>query len=249
MHRRYDKTSLETRPFILATIKHPSQSLESIALYCRNIFPTCCAVCCDQIKQRETSRYEVERKAVASSVLARQYEFYAGRRVARAALSKLNSGNVFIPKGCGGEPIWPTNYVGSIAHSGSLALAVVAKKSHVLSLGVDLELISAVTEDLWTLIFLPREIEYLYKVDICQRAVIATIMFSAKEAFYKLQYNVTRQYVDFLQTSVQVYYESNCVQIVVNNIMLDDSRLQSIDGRFALSTSHVVTGFTLLSPS
>jgi len=95
------------------------------------------------------------------------------------------------------SPAWPTGFVGSISHSRRWVCAVAANSANYRSLGLDTEsLMPAATralvqgevgaEEEWALLghALPAE-----------RAV--TMLFSAKEAFFKLWYPLTRRLLSF----------------------------------------------------
>ena len=70
----------------------------------------------------------------------RKREFIAGRFCAHEAMVLANIPPEHIQIGGKGEPIWPSNIVGSITHSHGYAAAAVARKSDIVSLGLDAEI-------------------------------------------------------------------------------------------------------------
>ncbi|MCB0317203.1 MAG: 4'-phosphopantetheinyl transferase superfamily protein [Bdellovibrionales bacterium] len=115
------------------------------------------------------------------SSISRKQQFFIGRVAAHLAIKKLGlETNIPILRTDNKTPLWPSNILGSISHTDTLALAAVAKKEKMLTIGVD--------------------IEALYKADISLCNRIATEnektcadnnpekilqLFSAKEAIYK----------------------------------------------------------------
>lgn len=70
----------------------------------------------------------------------RRQQFLAGRACAALALEQTGHPGPFgLPIGLDRRPVWPAGFTGSITHSQGLALAVTARSSEVLSLGLDLE--------------------------------------------------------------------------------------------------------------
>ncbi|HKJ50739.1 MAG TPA: hypothetical protein VKB27_04510 [Gammaproteobacteria bacterium] len=75
---------------------------------------------------------------IENSVEKRKAEFASGRYCARKALAQLGLGEVSIPRGSRGEPIWPDSVVGSITHDQGLAVAVVSPAELTTALGIDM---------------------------------------------------------------------------------------------------------------
>lgn len=112
----------------------------------------------------------------------RRQSFAYGRAAARLALRDLGVGPAPIGRGSGGEPLWPENLVGTITHSGDLALAMVGWRSQYAGLGVDLEqLTPGLSERAIRLVCSPLEQAWLS----CGPDVWRTMLFSAKEAIFK----------------------------------------------------------------
>lgn len=134
----------------------------------------------------------------------RQLEFAAGRACARAACAALGIDGAPIPVGAGREPVWPAGLVGSITHSGGVAAAVVARQTDTVAIGIDIERADAVGPDIWREIFTERETAWQHDQPEARRSRLATVVFCAKEAFYKFQYPVTRAWLEFRDVDASV---------------------------------------------
>jgi enterobactin synthetase component D / holo-[acyl-carrier protein] synthase len=120
-----------------------------------------------------------EAAAVAGAVPARVAEFAAGRVAARRALTALGVGPVPVPVGERRLPGWPPGVVGSITHCAGLAAAAVAWFDDLMSIGIDAEPAVILEEDVLATVATPAE-----RVAI-EDPLLGTVIFSAKESFYK----------------------------------------------------------------
>jgi 4'-phosphopantetheinyl transferase EntD len=126
----------------------------------------------------EESPFESERAAVARAVPKRRYEFAAGRACARRALEQLGCPPAPMLSGPDRRPLWPAGFVGSLSHSHTSALAVVARAHDLVSLGVDLEGDQELDPQLWRLIATPAELPGATGLSMKR-------LFCAKEAAFK----------------------------------------------------------------
>jgi 4'-phosphopantetheinyl transferase EntD len=134
----------------------------------------------------------------------RRDEFAAGRLCAAAALQALGSHSLRVDREEGGAPIWPPGVCGSISHNDDVAAAVVCRAEEVRAIGVDIEKVGSVEPVLWTMLFSEAEHRQLAAADPRTQDVLATTMFTAKEAFYKAQWPITREWLDFLDVEIEV---------------------------------------------
>ncbi len=143
-----------------------------------------------------------EAAAVAGSVPKRVADFAAGRLCARLVLERF--GIAGFPLRANGDrtPRWPDGIVGSITHTVGYCGAVAASRERFAALGLDAEVRSSVTPDLWPQILTPAELGRLHSHASAERPELATIVFSAKEAFYKAQFAVTGAWLDFADVEV-----------------------------------------------
>ncbi len=143
-----------------------------------------------------------EKPVIEHASMKRQRDFSTGRYCARKALENIAVGQVEILMGQCREPIWPEGIVGSISHSKLLTGAIVAKGGGITAVGLDIESIGGVSADMWDMLFKPDEQTYLNKLGHQDRELFATLLFSFKEAFYKLQYPLSKQYLDFKEVEI-----------------------------------------------
>jgi 4'-phosphopantetheinyl transferase EntD len=129
--------------------------------------------------------FESERIAVANAVPKRVAEFAAGRLCARAALAELGHANVPLPRGSDRRPHWPRGVVGSITHTDTYCAAAVARDADLSGIGIDAETLGRVDDALLPRICTSDEQARLAALSATERAIAATLIFSAKEAFYK----------------------------------------------------------------
>lgn len=130
-----------------------------------------------------------EGNAVANAIEKRVCEFSAGRDAARRALRQLGHDASEIPVGPKRMPIWPTGVCGSITHSKSLCLAVVAKQSDYASIGIDAEHDVPLKDELRKAILNASE------QDLSPSQAIE--VFSMKEALFKTLFPLAQEWFGF----------------------------------------------------
>jgi 4'-phosphopantetheinyl transferase EntD len=146
--------------------------------------------------------YEEEDQLVANAVDARRAQFHAGRACARSSLRQLGLPDGAILVNPDRSPRWPSGAIGSITHTQGFCGAMASATTTWRGLGVDAERSGAVTPDLWRDLFTTMELAWLDAVPALERNAFATVMFSAKEAYYKAQYPLTLSRLDFLDVEV-----------------------------------------------
>ena len=135
--------------------------------------------------------WPAEADRVRKAVEFRRKEFHAGRVLARRALAALGAPPAAILSGEAGAPLWPPGFTGSITHTGLAACAVAARSAEVLGVGIDLEQHGRFHPDLERRVLTASETEAFAGLDAEQRRLRLAIAFSAKEAFYKMQFPLT----------------------------------------------------------
>ena len=207
----------------------------------QTIFPLECAVVAQRYDSPDFAPNPADVAAVSGAVGKRQREFAAGRAAARGALGKLGVPASFIAIGPDRNPLWPTGLTGSISHTAGLALAVVARREHIAALGIDLELSSAVKADLWRGILTTTEIDWIRGQPSDRQGDWATLIFCAKECFFKLQHPLTGAWVDFRDAEVLIAPDRNEFNLTCSKPAATDRLRQTqFGGRYA--NAH---GFTL----
>ena len=183
---------------------------------------------------------EAELRAVEQAGEQRRAEFAAGRSCARSALATLGVGACAIEMNADRSPRWPHGFAGSIAHTRGCAAAAVAPVSRVRALGLDLERCVQFDARLVADICTPDEREWLDTLVPAARGDAATLLFSAKEAFYKCQYALTQRWLEFQQVSIEVAG----AQLHVARAP-DDLLALPWHGRHGLADGIVYAGFSL----
>jgi len=143
-----------------------------------------------------------ERPAVARAIERRRREFAAGRSAARRAMAALGRPACAIPAGADRAPVWPANWVGSIAHDARGCFAVAAPAADLHAVGIDLDAAAPLEAGLWDLVCTPDEIRRLPGDDDVQRGRWAKRLFCAKEAYYKWQHPQTHRMLSFHEVEV-----------------------------------------------
>ena len=134
----------------------------------------------------------------------RIHEFAAGRWCARSALAQLGQPHVALHPAGDRQPSWPPGYVGSITHTTGFCAAAVARRSQIQAIGLDSELVGAPSADIWATICRDEELAWVTSLPETARPAAVTLLFSAKEAFYKCQYPLVAEWLDFHDLAVQV---------------------------------------------
>jgi 4'-phosphopantetheinyl transferase EntD len=148
--------------------------------------------------------YAEEARHVQKAVPKRAEEFAAGRLCARLLLHEFGIHHFAIEVGAHRQPLWPEELVGSITHTTGFCAAVVAPKKCLRSVGIDTEIAGSVKTELWRGICTPAETSWLCSLPESERLAAATLIFSAKEAFYKCQFALTQQRLGFHDVSVEL---------------------------------------------
>ena len=137
------------------------------------------------------------------AVPKRQGEFAAGRLCARLALAAVGITGFALRAGEDRQPLWPAAAVGSISHTTGLCVAVVGLKRQFQAIGVDCEVVGHVGDDLRPTLCTPAESAGIAALPERLRSAAAALIFSAKEAFYKAQYPLTGEWLDFHDLEVE----------------------------------------------
>lgn len=144
-----------------------------------------------------TTLFPVEAENIVRAVPKRAQEFAAGRSCARRALAEFGVPPMALAMGSDRRPVWPERFVGSITHTQGFCAAVVAERTCLAALGVDTEVVGHVTTEVWSSICTVTELCWLNSLPSAQRSAAVTLIFAAKEAFYKCQYTLTGEWLDF----------------------------------------------------
>ena len=144
-----------------------------------------------------------EERVIAGAAESRRRAFTTGRTCARRALSDLGATPGPILPGRHGAPIWPADVVGSITHCEGYRAAAVAWRNEIVGVGIDAEPNRHLPDIVLRRIALPSEQRQLQRLAVLHPAVAwDRLLFSAKEAAYKLWYPLTRGSRQFADTAI-----------------------------------------------
>jgi 4'-phosphopantetheinyl transferase EntD len=146
-------------------------------------------------------------------------KFALGREAAYLALRQIGfQSGPAVSRGRGGQPLWPESVAGSISHCYPWSVAVVAKGSRDLVVGIDLESVDRLREiDIKNLICSDDELQWVEEGDFRERLLM---VFSAKEAIYKALYPLYQSYIDFKQVELFWVGEQRCFQAKFTDLKL-----------------------------
>jgi enterobactin synthetase component D len=139
---------------------------------------------------------------IEKAVVKRKSEFLAGRYCAHRSLAAFDIAPELIGIGEGRSPLWPQGVVGSISHCQGYAIAATARSNALLTLGIDVEDIVApdTQRNLEKSVINDDEL-FLLQQDMPPEQVF-TLIFSAKESFFKAAYPWVKAYFGFEAMSV-----------------------------------------------
>jgi 4'-phosphopantetheinyl transferase EntD len=186
-----------------------------------------------------------EREYLAKAVAKRVHEFAGGRACARAGLSQLGFGPVALPMSADRTPLWPAGTTGSITHTDGFCAAAVASCARIRALGLDAEPENSVKPDLWRRICTAHELATLQAQDEAAARAAATLIFSAKEAFYKCQHALTGQWLGFSDISIAVEPDHFTVQ-PTQSLQIASHSPGPWHGRYLRAAGLVITGLCIV---
>jgi 4'-phosphopantetheinyl transferase EntD len=147
--------------------------------------------------------HPAEAECVSRAVPKRIAEFAAGRACARAALAEFGVRDFPLRAAPDRQPIWPDGFIGSITHTHGFCAAAVAARGTMLAIGLDTEIVGAPTADIWPVIARSEEMQWVQSLAVDAQPAAVTLLFAAKEAFYKCQYPLVAEWLDFHDMRVE----------------------------------------------
>jgi 4'-phosphopantetheinyl transferase EntD len=190
-----------------------------------------------------------EAQYLERAVPKRIQEFAAGRLCARRALAKLGFAHFPLQVNRDRRPHWPETVVGCITHADHICGAVVAERRQFRSIGLDVEIVGHVTQEIWPYICTKEEIDWLSALPEPQQSRCAALLFSVKETFYKCQFGVTRQWLEFCDVALETVSgvpNAGCFALKPQKqIDLLKQHSAPLSGRFQFHGNLVVTGMIL----
>ena len=189
-----------------------------------------------------------ERELVAAAAPQRIRDFATGRWCAHKALEQHGIESCALLSDANRAPLWPSGIVGSITHADGYCAAAVGRRKDFVGIGIDAESIGRVQRELWREIFTGEEIAWLEQLAEPGQACMATMLFSAKESFYKAQYPFTKLWLEFKAVAVHIHSDGWLLRVVEPPRATPNafSRLQRpLLGRFTISGPHIMTAIAI----
>lgn len=132
----------------------------------------------------------------------RRKEFLTGRELVQQAFAKLHYPQQDLAVGENSEPLWPDGVTGSITHHKGHVWVVVSTRP--MLIGIDLEATSRLKQPVWPKILTPKELNWIHALPPLEQLPCATLIFSAKEAYFKMQFPKTQEKLGFLEGYIEV---------------------------------------------
>ncbi|GAA2511692.1 4'-phosphopantetheinyl transferase family protein [Pilimelia columellifera] len=189
---------------------------------------------------------------VAKAVPKRVDEFAAARACARAALRQFGVEPGPIPRGERGEPCWPDEFVGAITHCDGYRAAAVARRSEVVSVGIDAEPHGPLPDGVLGLVSSAGERDHLSAMAAAQPAPAwDRLLFSAKESVYKAWFPVARRWLGFEEAEVVFTPSADPLAGAFTARLSPPARFEGVDlgrlsGRYAVGSGLVVTAIVVI---
>ncbi|KIC36724.1 4'-phosphopantetheinyl transferase family protein [Leisingera sp. ANG-M7] len=174
-----------------------------------------------------------------NAVEKRRKEFAAGRDAAHQAMRQLGVPSAPVQIGSDRAPVWPEGLVGSITHTKSCAMAVLARSGAVQGLGIDVEEDTPLKNELLPAICSDREQAWLKRQD--NPGQMAKVIFSAKEAAYKAQYTISQAFYGFDGMELEFDLAASAYQAFFTADRTPFKRGEAVGGRFAIGAGLIMT--------
>lgn len=187
-----------------------------------------------------------EAVAVAAAVPSRVAEFTTGRACAHEALRRLGVPGGSIGRGGRGEPLWPAGVVGSITHCDGLRAAVVARRGEVTGVGIDAEPHLPLPADVADLTLTPPERRRVAEWGAAVPEIAwDRVVFSLKEATYKLWYPLRREWLGFEEVDAVVHADGTFTVDLPRPLPTPDGDVRVVRGRWAVTDGLLLTAAAL----
>lgn len=188
-----------------------------------------------------------ERAAVAAAVPKRQREFFAGRALSRSLLDTLGQPRAPLVPLEDRRPDWPSAVVGSISHTDGICGVAMAPSKLIDGLGLDIEGAAPLEPKMERMLLTDGEQAQLNAMNPLKRGERVKLIFSAKEAFYKAQYRLTRTFLDFRDVSLKIDPTHARFQARVHHPIAERLAPYALEGFYFWAERWVFTGMVLRS--
>lgn len=183
-----------------------------------------------------------ELRYIAGAIESRRAEFGTARVLARRSLATLGIEPCSLVPNSDRSPNWPPGVKGTIAHTANCCAAAVTNLPEILAIGLDLEEDTPLPQELESMICTWPERQWLDRFPKNERARLGKLYFSAKEAFYKCQYEISRTFIDFQDVTLELDIAAQTFRATA--LTRDDplwSNIGHVIGRFRRNSSLLIT--------
>lgn len=192
------------------------------------------------------SLFPEESTFICNAITKRRKEFIAGRICARRALEKFGTKNFPLLMGSDRAPVWPSGIVGSISHTHRYCGVVIAQKTEIKSLGLDVEYFRFLERNFWKEICTQQELSWINSLSLNDQEKHFFLIFCAKECFYKCQYTISRQWLNFHDVEISVELDISEFEgrflVSVGSFFAKNTCLK---GKYLFDCNYVFTGMAL----
>jgi 4'-phosphopantetheinyl transferase EntD len=185
-----------------------------------------------------------ELACVRNAAGRRRAQFGTGRLCARRAIATLGLPSGPLTVRADGAPAWPSGAVGSITHTSTYCAAVVKPSPPWRSVGLDAEDLRPLDAGIVESITTEAERRWLQSSPQQTRDAHALLLFSAKEAYYKLQHPLTNRFLDFPEVEIETDLQGGIFRASARVEM--PAELAVVSGRFVFASGKVLSGVELL---
>lgn len=155
-----------------------------------------------QTKFEASDINEEEFDAVRHAVAGRQREYLTGRKLVRIGLKSLNISDFALIPNIDRSPRWPEPIVGSITHSSTICAIALGLRANYRGIGIDIQETGIVKSEIWPLFCSSEDLNILESSAEQDRQSLASLIFSAKESYFKARFPLDSTWLDFRDLSI-----------------------------------------------
>jgi 4'-phosphopantetheinyl transferase EntD len=194
--------------------------------------------------------FPAEEASIPRAVAKRRREFTLGRACAREAMARFGVHHHALVPGPHRAPQWPDGLTGSITHCEGFCGAVVARLGRLHGIGIDAEPNQPFPPEIIRRVCTEPEVSHVEA--LAGASALAGVdgyrlVFSAKESVYKACYPVVQRVLEFAEVEVEIDVAGGRIAVRPLSASMAAALVGlELEGRFAITTSHVLTGATLV---
>ena len=220
-------------------------SKQTLPVLIQRLFSDCVATACFRIADADARMHPAEYASIKHAVETRQQEFSAGRMCARQALKHLGVFAGPLRKLPNRSISWPEGIIGTVSHNEIWCGAAVARRCDMAGIGLDMETVARIGENLWRRILTTEERTWLGLQPAAESQQWAALIFSAKEAVYKCIAALVPRRIGFMDAVIVPDLQEGVFEVLLKKpiagYMPQELQLQ---GRFFYFAGAVFTGLT-----